>query len=166
MQSPPHFSLNYRIDLTSNNFHLIVRLPCPTFWILILLISFVLKWKGFLHQMRVTHNIGLFPYSMYFIYFVFFVLKNMSSIISHAIFWIPFFRGMLNSYIFCVKFPNIIFLWNSWCRYIYDHLTLLILCLWKFLTKTSGKSVELFVHRIIIISTSSKCTSFSFANIM
>lgn len=116
----PIFSLNYRIDLTSNNFHLIVRLPCPTFWILILLISFVLKWKGFLHQMRVIHNIGLFPYSMYFIYFVFFVLKNKSSIISHAIFWIPFFRGMLNSYIFCVKFQNIIFLWNSWCRYIWS----------------------------------------------
>ena len=127
------------MDLTSNNCHLIARLPLPTFWILILLIFLFLKWKGFLYQMKVINNIGLFPYySICFIYFVFFVLKKKSSIICHAIFWIPFFRGKLISYIVDVD--------------IYDHLTLLILRLWKFLTKTRGKSVELFVYKIIIIS--------------
>ena len=141
------------MDLTSNNCHLIARLPLPTFWILILLIFLFLKWKGFLYQMRVINNIGLFPYySIYFIYFVFFVLKKKSSIICHAIFWIPFFRGKLISYIFWIPFFR-----GKLISYIvdvdiYDHLTLLILRLWKFLTKTRGKSVELFVYKIIIIS--------------
>ena len=78
--------------------------------------------------MRVINNIGLFPYySIYFIYFVFFVLKKKSSIICHAIFWIPFFRGKLISYIFWIPFFR-----GKLISYIvdvdiYDHLTLLIL---------------------------------------